>query len=229
MSCYDIVISFTGSPGIWHGYVDVILNDNIAISVLPSPHTSAGEETQNLESDEDLHSEEGPPASKRACNRDQAAENDAMDTNIPDRLIAETITNAFVCTNSNSELSGWLIPTFACTGEDVSVYLYDPKHDMLLQCDSELPLWDTGYFCIDSIIKIWMFLNFTIFTFKNLGDYFEVEKSNFHCHVKRKLRSYRSLQSSHISNVSFISGEAFHKSMLCKYRRFGKKAVKKEN
>ena len=45
-----------------------------------------------------------------------------------DRIIAETITNAFSQINLTKTLTVWPIPTFGCTVDKVVVFMYDPKN-----------------------------------------------------------------------------------------------------
>lgn len=242
---YNFQIYFTGSAPIWHGYADILLSQKIAVSVLPKPPTSDEETQSNDAATEDT---EGPSASKRMCKNDQDSEdakdtekkpsnftfcvevkkNGIMDCSVSKQIIAQTITNAFAELNENKELSGWLIPTFGCTKDDLVVFLYDPKNDVLLQCESEIPIWVGNTLSLNAIIQVWMLLNFPIFTKKNLADNYEMEKSNFHNLVQKMLPLYWSINRHNNFTGKSSSIEETYKRMLRTCRLWAKEAKKKE-
>lgn len=224
----------TGSSPVWHGYADILLSQKIAVSVLPKPPTSDKEKTP---SKEDTDNVEGPSASKRVCKPDQdseevkdtLAETAIMDCSVSKQMIAQAITNAFARLNANPELSGWLIPTLACTRDDFLVFLYDPKNDVLLQCEIEIPIWVENTLSMNAVIQIWMLLNFTFFMNKNLADDYEIEKSNFHDLVDKMLPLYRSTSCHKFFTGDCSPIEETYKRMLRTCRLWAKEAPQKKN
>lgn len=92
------MIYVTGSGETWHGYVDMLLNDNVAVSVIKDE-----EEKTN---DDDLR----PSAPKQLCRSISASSNSLcmdvkhgrqnkdylLNMTVIDRIITETITNAYL-------------------------------------------------------------------------------------------------------------------------------------
>jgi hypothetical protein len=206
--------------------------------------------------DDDCTLEEvaGPSSPKRMCKSDNAKKGDTQITsqqlsrsssgvslcievkarnrssltnlNVIDQVIAQTITNAFSQVNKTPALSGWLIPTFGCTLDNVIVLFYDPKNDVLLQCVHKIPIWGRrDCFYIPSIVQIWILLNFTVFTFKDLADDYELNSSNFHGLAKNKLEDYRKIKSGKAFNPTYDCDS--YSDVLIRMKNTGKRAHKK--
>ena len=123
------MIYVTGSGETWHGYVDMLLNDNVAVSVIKDE-----EEKTN---DDDLR----PSAPKQLCRsassyslcmevkHGRQNKDYLLNMTVIDRIITETITNAFSQINLTKTLTVWPIPTLGCTVDKVFVFMYDPKND----------------------------------------------------------------------------------------------------
>lgn len=219
-----IFFTLTGSLQTWHGYADIILNQNIAVSLLECP---SKEKNQCIETDDkfeeenlpdpieiDKDEEAGPSSPKRICKGDN--DNEEKETqsqqmskssssvslciegkaknNVIDQVIPQTITNAFSQVNKTPALSGWLIPTFGCALDHVIALFYDPKNDVLLQCVDKIPIWGSKGLYFPSIVQIWMFLNFTVFTFKDLADDYKLKRCNFHVLAKYRFEHYRKMK-----------------------------------
>uniref|UniRef100_K1P9E2 Uncharacterized protein n=1 Tax=Magallana gigas TaxID=29159 RepID=K1P9E2_MAGGI len=105
----------SGSLQTWHGYADIILNQNIAVSLLECP---SKEKNQCIETDDkfeeenlsdpiqiDKDEEAGPSSPKRICKDDNDnEEKETQSQQMIDRVIAQTITNAFSQVNFNDIL-----------------------------------------------------------------------------------------------------------------------------
>jgi hypothetical protein len=215
-----ILLYFIGSNGTWHGYVDIFLNQNVAVSVIDSSRLYGNQKLDeddkvDDDDDDDDKSREipGPSSPKQLrihktnkihvpmCVEVENKTSSLLHFDFLDKIIAETITNAFTQVNNSKALSGWLIPSFGCTLDHITVFLYDPTNDVLLQLTAQLPIWEIkGKALLDTtVIHIWMLLNFTVFMHKNIANEYEFNSSNFHNHAGTLLKEYRGLK----------AGEAF--------------------
>ncbi|XP_033748689.1 uncharacterized protein LOC117333487 [Pecten maximus] len=191
-----------GTRGTWHGRVDIMVNDTVAVAIGKEP-TDNGEE----EDEDDDENDNEPQSKRKKVEMDQECENcvefessskceiDLFSGNTFQQLLAKTITNGFAQVNRNrSTLSNFLIPTFGVTSDHVSICLYDPENDCLLHIDKELKLWTWGDFeQLEpvTIIIIWLFLNFTVLTKKNLASEANLQKSGLHEDLKGHLQYYK--------------------------------------
>lgn len=199
------------------------------------PDDCEEDEPSDLFDDDFTVEEVGPTRIKRICMKnDDTEEGDTLNMTSQhkedksmkemDQLIAQTITNAFSQVNKTPALSGWLIPTIGCTLDHVTALFYDPENDVLLQSVDRIPIWGFNGLYIPSIVQIWMFLNFTFFTFKDLADIYELNRSNFHSHAKNRLKDFRKMKCGKALN--FICDFDYHSDVLTKMRKKGKKAEK---
>nr|XP_022310336.1 uncharacterized protein LOC111115785 [Crassostrea virginica] len=193
-----------GSGDTWHGYVDILLNNNVAVSVI---------------SDDEEHSDDdnpGPSAPKQLCRSSSSVslciedehgrhnKRSLLNMNVIDQIIAETITNAFAQINLTKTLTGWLIPTFGCTVDQVVAFMYDPKSDVLLQSMDIISCWRAEKTLdLTTVVFIWMLLNFPIFMCKNLADQYEFDRSNFHKLAETKLKWYQTIVSGNDESLNF--------------------------
>lgn len=233
---FSFFFTLTGSLQTWHGYADIILNQNIAVSLLecPSKEKNLCIETDDKFEEENLSDpiqidkdeEAGPSSPKRICKDDNDnEEKEPRSQQMIDHVIAQTITNAFSQVSKTPALSGWLIPTFGCALDHVIALLYDPKNDVLLQCVDKIPIWGRQGLYLPSIVQIWMFLNFTVFTFKDLADDYELKRSNFHVLAKYRLEDYRKIKLGKAFNPTYDCD--YYSDVLIRMRKKGKKAHKK--
>jgi hypothetical protein len=160
------------------------------------------------DNDDDAESEAipGPSSSKRSriaspspSKRFQMSQQKTtpLHFNVFDQIIAETITNAFTQVNNSKTLTGWLIPSFGCTQDHITVLLYDPKNDVLLTLASQLHIWDeinVAEMSLKTVVYIWMILNFTVFMHKNIANEYRFNSSNFHNLAGSLLNKYWNLQ-----------------------------------
>lgn len=188
--------------------------------------------------DDDFTAKEvGPTRIKRICmENDDNEEGDTLNMTSQhkedksmkamDQLIAQTITNAFSQVNKTPALSGWLIPTIGCTLDHVTALFYDPKNDVLLQSVDRIPIWGFNGLHIPSIVQIWMFLNFTVFTSKDLADAYELNRSNFHSHAKNRLKDFRKMRCGKAFKPMYDFD--YYSDILTRMRKKGIKANKKQ-
>lgn len=192
-----------GSGETWHGYVDILLNNNVAVSV--------------INDDEDSEDDNpGPSAPKQLCRSSSSVslcievkhgrhnKGCLLNMNVIDQIIAETITNAFAQINLTKALTGWAIPTLGCTIDQVVAFLYDPKNDVLLQSMDLISCWRAEKTLdLTAVIFVWMLLNFPIFMCKNLADQYEFDSSNFHKLAETKLKRYQKIISGNNETFNF--------------------------
>lgn len=194
-----------GSVGTWHGRVDIMVNDTVAVVI--------GKEQTSVQDDEEDSKTEGEPQKKQRkvetyesrdiCVEDKRSrryECILLDQKILKQILAKAITNGFAQVHrDHSALSNFLIPSFGATSDRVSVCLYDPENDCLLHIKKELKLWIKNgiqfNLDIETIIIIWFFLNFTVFTKRNLGPEIGLKKSRLHEDLKDDLKYYRETKS----------------------------------
>ena len=242
-----MTIYIIGSSATWHGFVDMVLNQSVAVTLLEDTDEIDKELDEPpvkkmCKPDDDDDSKEKKLIelpSKNRCYDNQIdlnlcvevkteVENRQILNNIKiqSQLLAESITNAFVQVSRSKKLSGWLIPTFGCTSEHVLPFLYDPKNDILLEGLEILPLWeDNGTLCLSSIVEIWMLLNFTMFTKPNLAEEYDLKKSGFHTFAKKLLPIYQDLEIKPL--ILGCETECYIDKTMQKIRRFGKAVRKK--
>ncbi|XP_069119722.1 uncharacterized protein [Argopecten irradians] len=171
-----------GSLWTWHGHVDVLFNDTVAMTYGRAP---AGDAEENKDDDTD----EDEPHRKQ---RKLESGFNLLEPKILKQIFAQTITNGFAQVNrKRSALSHFLIPTFGVTSDSISICLYDPDNDCLLHVREQLMLWCPGQLNLTTIIVIWLFLNFTTFTQKNLAGVVDLDRSGLHLSLQQHLEYYR--------------------------------------
>ncbi|XP_069125077.1 uncharacterized protein [Argopecten irradians] len=113
------------------------------------------------------------------------------------RVLVQAITNGFAQVNRNEiSLSQFFIPTFGATSNHVTICLYEPENDILLHIEKQLKLWmdspnGTSELKVDTIVIIWLFLNFTIFTPNCLHSLMEFKTSGMHKDLGQNLDLYK--------------------------------------
>ena len=176
-----------GSDSCWHGNADIFLDQKIPVVVLEL-NEDGDDETQPAKKRKTL----SESAHERESEQNKSKPEALLNLYNLDQIIAEAITNGFAQVNQNVTMSGWLIPTFACTFEHIVVFLYDSVNDVLLQTMTPTPLWSQpDVLNIDAIVEIWMYLNFSLFSNPNLAEEFEFVKSRFHECASEKLVYYK--------------------------------------
>lgn len=185
-----------GSRGTWHGSVDILVNHTVPVSVIQYDSEDKAE-VHNYSHEHD----DRPVRKKRK--REKGGENDSSDfastdekvlysTKVLQKIFAESITNSFAQGNTNQLLSEYLVPTFGATSEHVTVCLYDSEHDYLFYIKQALYLWTAeNKFNIVTIMIIWLFLNFTVFTKNSFHSFLHLDKSSLHEDLGKFLELYK--------------------------------------
>ncbi|XP_069117794.1 uncharacterized protein [Argopecten irradians] len=181
-----------GSQGTWHGRADIMVNNTVAVAVTNK---------LTMENEENNTDEEKPQSKHRKMETDikgyKRRGSFLLDPNIMKKILAEAITNGFAQVNKNrSTLANFMIPTFGVTSDYVSICMYDPENDCLLHIDDELELWASRGEChyqLDPVVVIiiWLILNFTVLTKKNLASEANLHKSGLHLQLNESLQYYK--------------------------------------
>ncbi|XP_033758816.1 uncharacterized protein LOC117341091 [Pecten maximus] len=209
-----------GSQGTWHGKVDILLNHTIPVSVLQEQSVNEDDEIDSESTDENEGESEIKKRKIDKGNYDvkqggskQTEQKDKIDsceipvkvksckadekvlycTKVLKQIFAEAITNSFAQVHMNpNSLSNFLIPTFGATSEHITICLYDSENDYLLYNTQEIYLWTAqNKLNITAIMIIWLFLNFTVFTSKNLHSFVKLDKSGLHEELGQFLELYK--------------------------------------
>ncbi|XP_069128165.1 uncharacterized protein [Argopecten irradians] len=156
----------TGDTGLgtfstWHGFIDMIIQEKIPVSVLGMDMKSAVQ-GNNAEEQEFCFHGNNKESEPYPCVHDK----NLFGFN---HLFAETITNAFARTNMSESLHSLPIPAFGCTPTQIFVYLYDCKNDILLKKTVPVHLL-TKKDGISAVIMIWLYINFDLFMRRNVTD-----------------------------------------------------------
>ncbi|XP_033729440.1 uncharacterized protein LOC117318578 isoform X2 [Pecten maximus] len=219
-----------GSLGTWHGRADILLNHTISVAIMEEKMVDQVQEEEDSDGDEyepkskqiKLESENGDenecePGRKQRCDipvemTDYSKEHDIvlLGQTALQQILAQTITNGFAQVNiRGNSLSHFLIPTFGATSEYITICLYDPVNDFLLHISEQLSLWryfPTGEseINVDTIVIVWLFLNFTVFTCKSLHSFIGLKKSGLHRDLKQRLGVYKKARTREDVNIPII-------------------------
>lgn len=188
-----------GSERTWHGRVDTMVNDMIAVTVGKTPVDGSKEDDDEDEKDEPQRKQrktESDWDSDTEVNYNKRHKCVLLEPKFLEKILAKSITNGFAQVNRDkNNLSGFFIPTFGVTSDHVSICLYDPESDCLLHIREEYGLWFPGSrkkLNELTIIAIWIFLNFTVLTRRRVAAVFEdIDKSGLHAALKGYLTHYR--------------------------------------
>ncbi|XP_069117482.1 uncharacterized protein [Argopecten irradians] len=193
-----------GSERTWHGRFDIILNNTIAVTL------GNGETKDSDNEDDECHDTNLEPARKqrkvetestcdicdevRANNKHDSV---LLESKVVEQIIAEAITNGFAQVNRNENtLSHFLIPTIAATVDHVCICLYDPLYDCLLLAEEWMKLWIPQKDILDhkTIVVVWLFLNFTVFTETKMAAKHNLDISGLHAQLQNHLVYYREVE-----------------------------------
>ncbi|OWF52111.1 uncharacterized protein LOC110448197 [Mizuhopecten yessoensis] len=194
-----------GSMRTWHGRVDIVLNNTVAVAVRKEITGTGEDGCTDAESEDSCTDEDEPVTKKRKANqcdicvKEELTEKPGalLDEKFLKQILAEAITNSFAQANMQKEpLSHFLIPTFGASSEEVSLCLYDSVNDHLLHIIQPLRLWSDDLdreleLDWQAIVVIWLFLNFDVFMKKDLHASISLEKSGLHEQLKGHLEYYR--------------------------------------
>lgn len=217
-----------GSGETWHGYVDILINDTIAVSVIKDGEGTSDEENSGPSAQKQLRRISSSVSQCKEDPHERHSRGCLLKMDVIDQLIAETITNAFSQMNSTKALTGWPIPTIVCTIDHVVVFMYDPNNDVLLQSMEPCSCWQTEKILdLTTVIFIWLMLNFSIFMCKNLVNEYEFDTSNFHKLAETKLRRYQKIVSGGNENFNF-ENDSYADVVMPKIHYIAKHVQKRE-
>ncbi|XP_063431269.1 uncharacterized protein LOC134713919 [Mytilus trossulus] len=91
--------------------------------------------------------------------------------------ITQTIVNAFVAVKQNKQLQDHLIPSFFVTAHCLFINFYNVSKDILLAQSKPLLFFQKGKINYDTIISLWIALNFETFTVDSIDE--DYKKSGF--------------------------------------------------
>ncbi|XP_033763517.1 uncharacterized protein LOC117344797 [Pecten maximus] len=136
-----------GVESCWHGFVDMVVSGNELVNtVQTSDLTEKVKMVVGVKTKENL-----------------------LDSRFQSSVIAETITNSFAEVNRNPAVSGLPIPAFGCTPDEILVFAYDCRNDMLLKKMVDLKLFHNDVKSA-TIVMLWLYINFTSFMRRDVTD-----------------------------------------------------------
>ncbi|XP_069131447.1 uncharacterized protein [Argopecten irradians] len=197
-----------GSAFTWHGRAEVLVNETMAVRIVKE------DSSQNEGTDENFGEDLDPEVKKRRSETEElpdtkteiclecgdANKNVLLDLHTIDKVVAEAITNSFAQVNTKKSLDDLFIPTFSCSSDCVSVFLYHPTKDILLESTDLLNLWNVTFtenlLSLHTVVWLWLFLNFTTFMVSGtqLEENVKLDKSKFHEYMKDRLKFYQNLE-----------------------------------
>lgn len=128
----------TGNTGVWHGSVDIIIENDIVI--------------ENLEDEPDSPGGKSPVELKMKSN--------SLSKN--PQLVAEAIVFSFLQKKRHPELSNFLIPCVGIADNAMLLMFYDSEHDVLLE-SSTVPLHSAtcrNKFSVEAVLITWLAVNY---------------------------------------------------------------------
>lgn len=150
-----------GNPSVWHGNVDVIVNQSVIIEALKD------------ELDCDSH---GWAPVEVNLSRNQ-------------QIIAETIVFSFLQKQRHPEYSQFLFPCIGVKGNEMVVYFYDSEHDVLLESSPITILSRAGKLSVEAIIVSWLVVNHK-YLCKGLTETLKTKNSGFFHQANEALNVY---------------------------------------
>lgn len=167
----------TGNAEVWHGNVDIIINDDLAVEPL-----------------EETPSEQSPLEVKLEA---------SLKTN--PQIAAQTIVFSFLQKKRHPEREHFLTPCIGVRRSELFIMLYDSEHDVLLE-SSTVPLFENEFSCefsFRAILICWLTVNYRFFC-SGLNEKFKMLKSNFFDIAKEKITVYeKGLQYQNVKTCNF--------------------------
>lgn len=164
--CIVIVLfNIPGNLEVWHGNLDIIINDDLAVEAIENPSDSPGEKS--------------------------AIE---VKTNLQrnPKIIAQTIVFSLLQEKRHPEREHFLTPCIGIGNSELIILFYDSEHDVLLE-SSHVPLFESPVSCkfsYSSILACWLVVNYKVFC-SGLVVEFKICKSNFFLHASEKINIYK--------------------------------------
>lgn len=164
--CIVIVLfNIPGNLEVWHGNLDIIINDDLAVEAIENPPDSPGEKS--------------------------AVEVKANLQRNP-KIIAQTIVFSLLQEKRHPERENFLTPCIGIGNSELIILFYDSEHDVLLE-SSRVPLFESPVSCkfsYSSILACWLVVNYKVFC-SGLVEEFKICKSNFFLHASEKINIYK--------------------------------------
>ncbi|XP_069115430.1 uncharacterized protein [Argopecten irradians] len=155
---------------VWHGELDIIVNDHVVLKTGEDPHEDSG-----LKS-----SPRVKPSSSCLVRNEQ--------------IIAETIVFSFLQKKRHPEYCQYLAPCIGITEKEMVVYFYDAEHDVLLQSS---PIFlhsqhrtSVGHISLTAVLVAWLVLNHK-YLCDGLPEALKTRKAGFYDTAESKLSVYQ--------------------------------------
>ena len=178
----------SGNVEVWHGNLDIIINDELAVEPLgENPDSPVG----NSAVDNKL---------KSCLQRNP-------------QIIAQTIVFSFLQKKKHPERSNFLTPCIGIGSTELLVMLYDSEHDVLLE-SSSVPLFENDFsleFSFQAILVSWLTVNYKFFC-SGIVETDDKHTSDFFFHAKEKMHIYE--EKLKLGNVSTNNAHSVEKRFV---------------
>lgn len=159
-----------GNSEVWHGNMDIIINDNLA-----------------------LHCELPEENSGSAIGNSLIEKQKTSVLSQNSQLIAKTIVFSFLQKQKHPECSNFLTPLIGVGLSEMTVMFYDAEHDVLLE-STRVPLFDSSeeecrMFSLTAILISWLVVNYTYLS-SGLIDTMQTYTADFFNHTRGKTEIY---------------------------------------
>ncbi|XP_048740877.2 uncharacterized protein LOC125654832 [Ostrea edulis] len=170
-----------GHEDVWHGFVDVVLENAIASAEKP-----------------------------RVIDEDNKEGMDEFDgrTQTGDQSIAETISFSFIQKACHPSFENHLVPNIMIDSERFRILMYDADKDILL-CGMDFPIFYENHLNITSVVILWLVLHYRIFCsgINDTPEELEKVKCNFTEVAGEKLEIYRKSLKAGVANFPTVKKE----------------------
>lgn len=167
----------SGNPEVWHGNIDIIINDDLAVEPLEETPSEQSPVKVNL---------------KASLQKDP-------------QIAAQTIVFSFLQKKRHPYREHFLTPCIGVGRSELFIMLYDSEHDVLLE-SSTVPLFENDFSCefsLCAILVCWLTVNYQYFC-SGLDEKYKMLKSNFFDIVKEKITVYEEeLQFQNVETCNF--------------------------
>lgn len=160
-----------GNGEVWHGNMDIIIKDELAI------------QTTKEDEESDSPGEKSPEEMKKG--------EKCLQKN--PQIIATTILFSFFQQQRHPESSHYLIPCIGISSTEMVIYFYDSEHDVLLESSGiniGTAVKDTLAVNVVAVIVAWLVVNHK-YLCSGLMDILKAEKAHFFSKVGSKLSVYQ--------------------------------------
>ncbi|KAK3103180.1 hypothetical protein FSP39_017080 [Pinctada imbricata] len=182
VKCLVDFLNSKGHPEVWHGFVDIWLNNQMTVKVAVRTDEDSDSDDDHVcetavtlpeQSEESDWDAPGCSSEKKiklsphptdpfclSAIQVKKPKQDITSNKCVSQTVAQTIVNAFLHKESSH-----LVPCLCSSFESFQVYLYDPVNDFLLMTIEPLLMFDKEkkeFFSDINIIYLWMILNYDI-------------------------------------------------------------------